>query len=220
MSGSQGWVTFAKRLPELILGLFLLAVAIICNLNSGLGLHPWGVLHQGLSVITGMSLGTTTQLVGLVVIVLGWWMGFAPGIGTIMNMWLVGWFVDVIAASRLIPSPVDIGGRLLLVMASILITGLGTWLYLRPQLGAGPRDGLMVGLVRKLDKPVWMVRGCIEVLVLASGFLMGGIVGLGTVVVALTVGYSIQFFFKIGRYDGKTKQYNLYEQIRELTGKK
>jgi uncharacterized membrane protein YczE len=181
-------------------------------------MHPWGVFHLGISRMTGLSLGTVTQLVGFVVIGIGWVLGFAPGLGTIANMILVGWFMDRIIEMHLLPTPTELPMQLAMVALSITMTGISTWLYLKPQLGAGPRDGLMVGFVRKLDKPVWMVRGAIEVTVLAVGWLMGGTVGIGTVMIALTVGYSIQFFFQLGGYDRKTKQFNLYEQIRDLTG--
>ncbi len=212
------WKSLAKKTPILLIGLFLTAVGVVANLNSGLGMHPWGVFHLGISRMTGLSLGTVTQLVGFVVIGIGWALGFPPGVGTVANMLIVGWFMDRIVEFHLLPTPTELPYQLAMVVFSILTTGIATYLYLSPQLGAGPRDGLMVGFVRKLDKPVWMVRGAIEMSVLAVGFLMGGTVGIGTVMIAATVGYSIQFFFQLGHYDRKTKQFNLYEQYRDLTG--
>ena len=206
-------------MPSLILGLFLCAVGVVSNLNSGLGLHPWGVFHLGISLKTGLSFGTVTQLVGFAVILIGWSLGFAPGIGTVLNMILVGWFMDLIMKYNLLPTPYDFVGQLAMVIFSIFITGLATWLYLRVQLGAGPRDGLMVGFIRKLNKPIWLVRGLIEVTVLLVWWFMGGIVGIGTVIVALSVGYSIQLFFKLGKFDGKSKQSHLLEQYNELLSK-
>ncbi|MBN1683309.1 membrane protein [Candidatus Bathyarchaeota archaeon] len=220
MSKRLDWGSLLRKMPSLIIGLFLCAVGVISNLNSGLGLHPWGVFHLGISLKTGLSFGTVTQLVGFVVILIGWVLGFAPGIGTVLNMILVGWFMDLIIKYNLLPTPNDFIGQLAMVIFSILVTGLATLLYLRVQLGAGPRDGLMVGFVRKLNKPVWLIRGSIEVTVLLVGWFMGGVVGIGTVIVALTVGYSIQLFFKFGQFDGKSKQSNLLEQYNELLSKK
>jgi uncharacterized membrane protein YczE len=216
MDKRLSWLSLIKKIPCLILGLFLLAVGVVSNLNSGLGMHPWGVFHLGIALRTGLSFGTVTQLVGFVVIVIGWALGFAPGLGTVLNMILVGWFMDWIIEYNLLPTPTDYLGRFAMVAFSIIVTGLATWLYLRVQLGAGPRDGLMVGFVRKLNRPVWLVRGVIEVTVLLIGWSLGGVVGIGTVIIALSVGYSIQFFFKIGKFDGKSKQMNLFEQYKEL----
>ncbi|MBM3292353.1 membrane protein [Candidatus Bathyarchaeota archaeon] len=216
MDDRLNWVSLIKKMPSLIAGLFLCAVAVVSNLNSGLGMHPWGVFHLGIAIKTGLSFGTVTQLVGFVVILIGWSLGFAPGVGTVLNMILVGWFMDIIIQYHLLPTPSDFIGSIAMVVFSVIITGLATWLYLRVQLGAGPRDGLMVGFVRKMNKPVWLVRGITEVTVLLVGWSLGGAVGIGTVIVALSVGYSIQLFFKIGKFDGKSKQKNLYEQYKEL----
>ena len=208
--------SFLKRLPSLYFGLFLFALGAVSNLYSGLGMNPWGVFHVGLSGSSELSLGQVTQLVGLVVLLLGWALGFPPGFGTVMNMFFIGFFTDFVISSGLIPKPVDIIWKAAMLGASIICIGSGSLFYMRVRLGAGPRDGLMVGLVRKLDKPIWMVRGSIEILVLIIGWALGGPVGFGTVVTAITVGYSVQFAFKLGRFDPKSRQMNLWELYQYL----
>jgi uncharacterized membrane protein YczE len=208
--------SFIKRLPSLYFGLFLFALGAVLNLYSGLGMNPWGVFHVGISGSSTLTLGQVTQLVGLVVLLLGWALGFPPGFGTVMNMFFIGFFTDLVISSGLIPKPVDIVWRVVMLGASIICIGAGSLCYMRVTLGAGPRDGLMVGLVRKLDKPIWMVRGCIEILVLITGWFLGGPVGFGTVVTAITVGYSVQTAFKMGRFDGKSHQMNLWELYQYL----
>ena len=212
-------VAFLYKLPSLYFGLFLFAVGSVTSLYSGLGMAPWGVFHVGLSAGSGLTLGQVTQLVGLAVLLLGWGLGFPPGFGTVMNMFFIGWFTDRVIESGIVPKPTDLAGQVALLLMSIVMIGAGSLFYLRVQLGAGPRDGLMVGLVRKLDRQVWLVRGSIEISVLVLGFLLGGPVGVGTVVTAFTVGYSVQAAFKLGKFEGKSPQMNLWQLYGHLQGK-
>ena len=210
---------FLGRLPSLLIGLFLFAAGVVANLNSGLGMSPWGVLNVGVSNITPLTLGQASQVIGLVVIAVGWVLGFAPGFGTMMNMYFIGLFIDLIIAWELIPTPTDPMFQYLLLILSVAVLGVGSLFYMGVQLGAGPRDGLMLGLVRKLDRQVAYVRAGIEGMVLILGYLLGGPVGVGTVITALTTGYSVQFFFRLGRFDSKSKQLNLYELYQCLSGR-
>jgi uncharacterized membrane protein YczE len=212
--------SFLLKLPSLYFGLFLFAAGSVTNLYSGLGMSPWGVFHVGVSGISGLTLGQVSQLVGLAVLLLGWWLGFPPGWGTVSNMIFIGWFTDRIMEWGLVPKPTDIIGQYILLILSVVFVGLGSLFYMRVQLGAGPRDGLMVGLVRKLNKPISLVRGSIEVTVLILGYFLGGPVGIGTVVTALSIGYSVQYAFKYGKFDGKSKQMNLWELYGYLLGER
>ena len=125
-------------------------------------MSPWGVFHVGASGLSGFTLGQVSQVVGLVVLLLGWALGFPPGFGTIMNMFFVGWFTDRIIEWDIIPRPTDQVSQSGLLLLSVVLVGLGSLFYMRVQLGAGPRDGLMVGLVKQLNKPIWLIRGSIE----------------------------------------------------------
>jgi len=183
-------------------------------------MSPWDVLHVGIANVTNLTIGQAIQLVGIMVIILGWLLGFAPGFGTLANTYFIGFFIDLIIRWDLIPMQTELTGQLWLLLFSVMVLGVASLFYLRVQLGAGPRDCLMIGLVKKLDKPVAYVRGTIEVTVLILGYLMGGPVGIGTVVTALTVGYSVQFFFKLGRFDGKSEQMNLLQLYRLLKSSK
>ncbi len=212
--------SFLLKLPSLYFGLFLFAVGSVTNLYSELGMSPWGVFHVGVSGISGLTLGQVSQIVGLAVLLLGWGLGFPPGWGTVSNMFFIGWFTDRIMEWGLVPKPTDVVGQYILLILSVIFVGAGSLFYMRVQLGAGPRDGLMVGLVKNLNKPIWLIRGCLEVTVLILGYLLGGPVGIGTVVTALTLGYSVQYSFKLGKFDGKSKQMNLWELYGHLTGEK
>ncbi len=217
MTLRDNWLSFLCKLPSLFFGLFLFALGAVMNLYSNLGMSPWGVLQVGLTYKVHLTLGQVSQAVGLVVLVIGWLLGFAPGFATFMNMYFIGLFIDLIMEWGIVPTYDGLPGELALLLGGIIVLGVGSYFYMNPKLGAGPRDGLMLGFVQKLDRPVSHVRGAIEVTVLVLGYILGGPVGIGTVITALTVGYSVQLFFRLGRYDRKSRHMNLAELIRLLT---
>jgi len=215
---SANWADFLRRLPGLFVGLFFFALGIVMTLYADLGMAPWSVLQVGLTRYTPLTFGQVSQVVGLAVLVLGWLLGFPPGFGTVMNMYFVGYFMDLIMAWGLVPVPRSLPGQLALLMGGILVLGAASFMYLNPRLGAGPRDGLMMGLVQRLGRPVYQVRGAIEVTVLVLGYLLGGPVGIGTLITAFTTGYAVQLAFRLGGYDKNTRHMDLYGLVRYLRG--
>jgi len=215
---SANWPDFLRRLPGLFVGLFFFALGIVMTLYADLGMAPWSVLQVGLTRYTPLTFGQVSQVVGLAVLVLGWLLGFPPGFGTVMNMYFVGYFMDQIMAWGLVPVPRSLPGQLALLIGGILVLGAASFMYLNPRLGAGPRDGLMMGLVQRLGRPVYQVRGAIEVTVLILGYLLGGPVGVGTLITAFTTGYAVQLAFRLGGYDKNARHMDLYGLIRYLRG--
>jgi uncharacterized membrane protein YczE len=203
------------KMPSLFFGFFLYAVGILFALYSRLGMSPWDVFHVGVVNHSVLSLGQASQVVGLVIILLSVFLGVVPGIGSILNMIFIGFFVDFIDHIGIINTPDSMFGCVLMLLAAIIIMGFATYFYLRVELGAGPRDGLMEGLVKRLNKPVWLIRGMIEITVLLIGFFMRGPVGIGTLLLAFLIGPSVQFAFKIGQYDSKkTNHANLVDLLK------
>jgi uncharacterized membrane protein YczE len=180
---------------QLIIGLFLLALGIICILKSNLGMSPWNVFHMGTINYLPLSLGRVTQITGIILIILSFFLGVSPGTGTILNMILVGFFIDLVNPFMAVVHHLPF--RLLFLATGIMLIALGTGLYINSNLGAGPRDSLMLGLTKKTGKSVRFIRACIEITVLIIGFLLGGPVGIGTVAFSLSIGPSVQFFLKI-----------------------
>ena len=215
---AKNWRAFLSRMPSLFVGLFLFSAGIVANYHAGLGMMPWGVLNVGIEKLTPFTLGEVTQVVGLAVLLLGWLLGFPPGFGTFVNMFIIGIFIDWIIASGLISVQEALLWQLGLLLLSVAFLGVGTLLYIRVRLGAGPRDGLMMGIVQKTGRPVSTVRGIIEMTVLVIGYLLGGPVGIGTVISGVTVGYSVQFAFKLGGYSKDTEQIDIYELTKFLKG--
>ncbi|MFI9204274.1 YitT family protein [Streptomyces sp. NPDC053048] len=185
----------ARRLVQLYGGLVLYGVSGALQLRAGLGLAPWDVLNQGVSRHTGMSIGTATILIGVVVLLLWIPLRQRPGLGTVSNVLVIGLVMD--ATLSVVPATGSLWARIPLLLFSVVLCGLATGLYIAPRFGPGPRDGLMTGLHRRTGRSVRLVRTCIEVTVLATGFALGGSVGVGTVLFAVGIGPLAQFFLRL-----------------------
>lgn len=190
-----------KRYIKLILGLFLVALGMVIIINADLGYSPWDVFHQGLGNIFGIKIGTANILVGVVIIATGMIMGQMPGIGTILNMFLIGWFMNLLMDFEVLPIFSNTLVRLLTIPAGMVVIGFGTYFYISAGFGTGPRDGLMVLLVDKTGKSVRFIRNSIETTVLVIGFFLGGPVWIGTVIVSLGLGFAVQFVFNLFNFD-------------------
>jgi uncharacterized protein len=191
--------TWIRQVLTNIAGLVLFAVGIVLNLQASIGLGPWDVLHQGITRHTPLTFGQASQTVGAVVIGIGLLLGVRPRLGTLLNIVLVGYFTDQLLSTRLVPSvaPYGLAVQLTVYAVGVLIIGLGTGLYLRANLGAGPRDGLMMGVHGRTKYRIAIVRGVLEALVLTLGFLLGGSVGIGTLIFAIGIGPAVELGFRV-----------------------
>ncbi|MEV4440056.1 hypothetical protein AB0K09_13685 [Streptomyces sp. NPDC049577] len=176
-------------------GLALYGLSIALQVRAGLGLAPWDVLNQGVSRHTGLSMGTVTIAIGALVLLLWVPLRQRPGLGTVSNVLVIGLVVD--AAMSVVPAVHALWARIPLLLLGIVLCGAATGLYITPRFGAGPRDGLMTGLHRRTGRSVRLVRTCIELAVLATGFALGGSVGVGTVLFAVAIGPLSQFFLRV-----------------------
>jgi uncharacterized membrane protein YczE len=177
-------------------GLLLYGASAALQVRAGLGLAPWDVLHQGVARHTGLSIGTVSVLVGAAVLLLWWPLRQLPGLGTVSNVLVVGPTMD--ATLALVPAPPHtLALRVPLLAVAVALNGVATGLYIAARLGPGPRDGLMTGLHRRTGRSVRLTRGCVELVVLAAGFALGGGVGVGTVLYALVIGPLAQTFLRL-----------------------
>ncbi|MFE0653232.1 hypothetical protein ACFVZH_32155 [Streptomyces sp. NPDC059534] len=183
-----------RRLVQLYVGLTLYGVSSALLVRSGLGLEPWGVLHQGLAEKTGLTIGVVSIVVGAAVLLLWIPIRQRPGLGTVSNVFVIGLAMDGTLA--LVPDVHGPAGRIALLTLGILLNGVATGLYIAARFGPGPRDGLMTGLHRLTGRSIRLVRTAIEIAVVATGFLLGGSVGVGTVLYALAIGPLAQFFLR------------------------
>ncbi|MET9512243.1 hypothetical protein ABZX62_28020 [Streptomyces flavidovirens] len=184
-----------RRLLQLYIGLALYGVSSAVLVRAGLGLEPWGVLHQGLAEKTGLTIGVVSIIVGAVVLLLWIPIRQRPGLGTVSNVVVIGVAMDGTLA--LVPDVHGLAGQIPLMLAGIVLNGAATGLYIAARFGPGPRDGLMTGLHRVTGRSIRLVRTAIEVAVVATGFALGGSLGAGTVVYALAIGPLAQFFLRV-----------------------
>ncbi|TGY42631.1 hypothetical protein E5347_07400 [Clostridium sartagoforme] len=194
-------INILKKSIRLIIGFILCASSTVFMLNSNLGLSPWDVFHQGISNVTGLTIGQANILSSVVVIIIGIVLSQRIGIGTLFNIIMVGKFVDIINESNIIPVANNFFVGIVMMIIGMFVMGYGCYLYIGCELGCGPRDGVMVGLSSKLNKPIKLIRGSIEILVLIIGFILGGKVGIGTLISAISIGYCIQIVFKLKNFD-------------------
>ncbi|MEU9118953.1 hypothetical protein AB0C96_03670 [Streptomyces sp. NPDC048506] len=194
----------ARRLVQLYTGLVLYGVSMGLMVRADLGLEPWSVLNQGISRHTGLSIGTVTIVAGALILLLWIPMRQRPGLGTVSNVVILGVVMD--ATLAWLPELHGLGARIPLLAFAVLLNGAATGLYISARFGPGPRDGLMTGLHVRTGRPVRLVRTCIEVAVLAAGFLLGGSVGAGTVVYAVAIGPLAQLFLRLFAITGLPEQ--------------
>ena len=181
----------ARRLVQLVIGLVLFGVALSLSIEANHGTNPWSVFHVGAGERLGLSVGTMVSMTGAVLL-----LSFAPlreplGIGTVCNVLLIGPSLD--ATSALLPELTSAPSRLAAIFFAPILLGLASGLYIGAGLGPGPRDGLMTALERRGLK-IWLARTTVEVSALSLGWLLGGPVGLGTIWMAVSIGWWVQLF--------------------------
>jgi len=182
-------------------GLVLFGVGIALMVRAGLGLGPWEVFHQGIALLTGLQLGTVSILVGIPVLAAWYPLGERPGVGTILNIAIIGTATNV--AMDLIPAAVELPVQVVMMLAGVGTIAVGSGLYLASDLGPGPRDGLMTGLHLRFGWSIRRARTGIELSVLILGFLAGGTIGIGTIVFALGIGPAVQVALRVFDREGR-----------------
>ncbi len=185
----------SRRLLQLFVGLTLYGVSMAMLLRSTLGLDPWDVFHDGITRHVGLSFGQVVVLASFAVLMLWIPLRQWPGLGTIANALWIGVATDLTLAA--LTSPDALAARAALLVGGVVLNGLAGALYIGAQLGPGPRDGLMTGLHRRTGISLRRVRTGLELTVLALGWLLGGVVGLGTVLYAVSIGPLVQFFLPL-----------------------
>lgn len=184
-----------RRLIQLYVGLALYGASSALLVEAGLGLEPWGVLHQGLAELTGLSIGVVSIIVGAAVLLLWIPLRQRPGLGTVSNVFVVGIAMD--ATLAMVPEVHGLAVRIPLLLAGIVLNGVATGLYIAAHFGPGPRDGLMTGLHRRTGRSIRLMRTAIEVAVVVTGFVLGGTIGIGTVLYAVSIGPVAQLFLRV-----------------------
>lgn len=203
---------------RLFVGLFLYSVGIVLTINANLGFSPWDVFHKGISNVSGITMGQASITVGVIIVILNIVLGEKLGWGTLCNMLFIGIFMDLLMSNNLIPISQNLVLGLFMMILGMFIIGIATYLYIGAELGSGPRDGLMVALTKKTNKSVRFIRNSIEISALIIGYMLGGFVGIGTLIMASMIGYFVQFVFKIFKFDvSKINHRFIDEDIKQIS---
>lgn len=184
-----------RRLIQLYVGLALYGASSALLVEAGLGLEPWNVLHQGLAELTGLTIGVVSIFVGAAVLLLWIPLRQRPGLGTVSNVFVVGIAMDGTLAA--VPEAHTLAVQIPLLLAGILLNGVATGLYIAARFGPGPRDGLMTGLHQRTGRSIRLMRTAVEIAVVATGFALGGTIGIGTLLYAVSIGPLAQLFLRV-----------------------
>ena len=206
---------FVFRFINLMFGLFLYALGIVVTLRANIGYAPWDAFHAGLSQKAGFSFGTASILVGIFVGALVMALGEKIGLGSILNMVLIGVIIDIIMFTGILPLAQNYVSGIVMLLVGLFIIAVGTYFYIKSGFGAGPRDSLMVVLNRKTRIPVGVCRIMVELTVTIAGWALGGMVGIGTVISALAIGFFVQLVFAVLKFKPASVQHETLRQTYE-----
>lgn len=211
---------YVRRFALLTGGVIISAVSITMILQANVGLDPWSVLQSGMAKSFGISYGVASIIVGAAAIGIAVFFGESFGVGTLANTVICGLLVDGLLYLGWIPQMTEFWPGIAMLLAGLEVLSIGTWMYLKSAMGAGPRDALMVVLARKTRRSVGLCRAAVEILVILLGWWLGGQVGIGTVISAVGLGSLFNLNFALLRFDAaQVKQENLIETLRALRGK-
>lgn len=197
------------RFARLFIGYFISAAGMVMTINANVGLSPWDVLNQGIGKILDMPIGRASIISGFVIIIIDIILGQNIGWGTVLNMIFIGIFIDLIMFNNWLPIFDNIVLRYFSIFLGIFILGYGCMLYIGAGFGIGPRDGLMVALTKRTNKSVRLVKNSVEILALTLGYFLGGTVGIGTALMAISGGYLFQIAFKTVDFDVTSVEHRL-----------
>ncbi|NLZ90915.1 MAG: hypothetical protein GX918_03240 [Clostridiales bacterium] len=204
---------------RLFAGFFLNSAGIVMTINANIGLAPWDVFHQGLSKTFGITIGQASIGIGIIIVIINSLFREKVGWGSLGNMLFIGVFVDLLMLNHIIPEFENLVLRVLMMFSGMFVIGVATYLYISVGLGAGPRDGLMVALTKRTGKSVRLVRNTIETVVVIIGYFLGGSVGVGTLVMALTIGVFVQLAFQLFKFDVKKVEHRFIDEDIKLLKK-
>jgi len=212
---------FIMRFLNMVTGLFLYALGIVLMINANIGYAPWEVFHVGLANTIGLSIGVTSIIAGIVIVIIVTVMGEELGLGTICSMLITGVFIDILFFINIIPKINNFLVGIIMLITGLFILAIGSYFYIKSAFGVGPRDNLMIVLAKKTKLPVGLCRGVIELSVTVVGWVLGGMVGIGTVISVIAIGFFIQIIFKILKFNvTEIEHENLKETFVKIINKK
>ncbi|MDW7668399.1 MAG: hypothetical protein SCJ93_06205 [Bacillota bacterium] len=207
-----------KKTPRQMLAYFIIGLSINWIKSIDLGMNAWSTLNHGITLQTGIAFGTVSQIISVLIIIASMFMKIYPGYATILNAIFIGYFINVGERYHLYYVSDNYYVNLLLIFVALLIFNIGLYMYLSCNAGAGPRDGLMIGFVKLTGKSVTVVRTSIEATVFVIGWLLGGTVGIGTIITTFLGGYTLDKTFKFFNYSShKIHHTNIMSYFKDVS---
>jgi len=203
---------FMIRILKLLFGVTLFAFGIVFTINANIGYGPWEVFHFGLSLQIGLGIGLVSVVMGTIFVIIVTLLKEKLGLGTIAGMVLTGLNIDLILYLKIIPVSTNFAYGIVMLIVGLLIISVGTYFYMNSAFGVGPRDSLMVLLTRKTKLPIGVCRGIVELTVTLIGWLLGGLVGIGTLIYGFAIGFCIQITFAVFKFDATAVQHEMLKQ--------
>jgi len=202
------------RLIQLVFGLFLFALGLVIVMRGNLGYSSWEIFHEGLTNLLPLTIGQATILVSVIIVGIIMLLKEKIGVGTLANMALIGLFMDIILVIDFIPTAIGIISGLCFIIAGLFVAAFGSYFYISSGFGAGPRDSLMVAICKKTGLPIGICRSLIECSVAVAGWILGGTLGIGTVIAAFGLGWCIQIVFRLFSFEAtRIKHESLLETL-------
>jgi len=196
----------------------LYSIGIVLTIKANVGYAPWDVFHVGLSLTTGISLGLASIITGIVLIIIVTLSGEKIGIGTLANIVGIGLFIDLIMWLDLIPLVENFVIGIILLLAGLFVISLGSYFYIKSAFGVGPRDNLMVVLNKKIKLPVGVCRSLVELTATLIGWFLGGMVGVGTIISVVAIGFFIQAVFAMFKFKAAEVKHETIPQTLKVIG--
>jgi uncharacterized protein len=193
----EEWRLWLRQFSIMVAGLFFFALALVLSLQCNLGANSWTVFHDGLARQSPLTIGQATQVVSVLMILASRLVGIRPGIGTVLNMLMVGFYMDLILWSGLIERAETLPSQIAMLLVSILMLGLATGMYIKAGFGAGPRDSFAMAMIELTNLSITVIRWGLEAIVVVLGILMGGHFGIGTIIFAILIGPSVGLGFRV-----------------------
>jgi len=212
---------FILRVVRLFAGTFCFAFGLVLIMKGDLGYGPWELFHTGLiNVFQGITLGQMTTITSVLIVLTDWLLKEKIGFGTVINMFMMGTFMDIVLKWDFLPSAGNLIGSIVLIVLGFFVVSVGSWIYISSGFGAGPRDGLMVALRRKTGIAVGVSRAIIETVAALLGWILGGPIGIGTVAAIIGQGFFVQIVFKAVKFEPTAIKHETFKDtIVNLTKK-
>lgn len=207
-----------KKTPQQMLAYFIIGLSINWIKSIDLGMNAWSTLNHGITIQTGIAFGTVSQIISVLIIIASMFMKIYPGYATILNAIFIGYFINIGERYHLYYVSNNYYINLILIVLVLLVFNVGIYLYLSCNSGAGPRDGLMIGFVKLTGKSVTVVRTSIEATVFVIGWLLGGTVGIGTIITTFLGGYTLDKTFEFFKYSShKVNHTNIMSYFKKVS---